>query len=222
MLNQMVRALLVERYQMKVHYENRPEDAYSLVAAKPKLAKADPAGRTGCVRQSMQNQGRALLLHLVCRNMTMAEFAEQLDSLDTEFRYPVLDETVLPFQRGQPELELVDPVPEDLQLGLVGEPPLRGAAQSGEASARAATSASGTSRCGPCGPSTSRDGICPVRYQLRRAAREAPVSAAARSSGTQSEPSSWALSSSSSSQSSSRSSQSMTSALHSDTRDLPY
>ena len=33
------------------------------------------------------------------------------------------------FERGQPELELVDPVPEDLQLGLVGQPPLRGAAQ---------------------------------------------------------------------------------------------
>jgi hypothetical protein len=31
----------------------------------------------------------------------------------------------------------------------------------GEASARAATAASGTSRCGPCGASASRDGICP-------------------------------------------------------------
>ena len=78
----------------------------------------------------------------------------------------------------------------------------------GEASARSATIASGTSRCGPCGPSTSRDGICPERYQVRSAARDAPVSAAARSSVTQSEPSSWADSSSSSSQSSSRSSQS--------------
>jgi hypothetical protein len=78
----------------------------------------------------------------------------------------------------------------------------------GEASARSATIASGTRRCGPCGPSTSRDGICPERYQVRSAARDAPVSAAARSSVTQSEPSSWADSSSSSSQSSSRSSQS--------------
>jgi uncharacterized protein (TIGR03435 family) len=90
-LNQMLRALLMERYQMKVHYEDRPEDAYTLVAGKPKLTKADPAGRTGCVRQSQQNQGR----RLVCHNMTMAEFAEQLDGLDAEFRYPVLDETGL-------------------------------------------------------------------------------------------------------------------------------
>jgi uncharacterized protein (TIGR03435 family) len=94
-LNLMLRALLIERFQMKVHYEDRPADAYTLAAAKPKLAKADPAGRTGCVRQSQQNQGRALLVRLVCHNMTMAEFAEQLDGLDAQFRHPVLDETGL-------------------------------------------------------------------------------------------------------------------------------
>ncbi len=94
-----------------------------------------------------------------------------------------------PFQRCQPELELIDAVAEDLQLGLAGEPPLRGAPQSWRS-------------FGACG-----DG--PVRYQLRRAARDAPVSAAARSRVTQSEPSSWAVRSSSSSHSSSRSSQSM-------------
>jgi hypothetical protein len=33
------------------------------------------------------------------------------------------------FEGGQPEFELVDPVPQDLELGLVGQPPLRGAAQ---------------------------------------------------------------------------------------------
>jgi hypothetical protein len=32
-------------------------------------------------------------------------------------------------QRGQSEFELVDAVPEDLQFGLVGQPPLRRAAQ---------------------------------------------------------------------------------------------
>jgi hypothetical protein len=33
------------------------------------------------------------------------------------------------FEGGQAELEPVDPVPEDLELGLVGQPPFRGAAQ---------------------------------------------------------------------------------------------
>src|SRR6202011_2539114 len=55
---------------------------------------------------------------------------------------------------------------------------------------------------------TSLDGIWPLRYQVRSAARDTPVSADAFSSVTQSEPSSRAPSSSSSSQSSSRSSQS--------------
>jgi hypothetical protein len=60
----------------------------------------------------------------------------------------------------------------------------------GLASARSVITASGTTRCGPCGPSTSLDGICPVRYQVRSAARDTPVSVAAFSSVTQSEPSS--------------------------------
>ena len=93
-------------------------------------------------------------------------------------------------RRGQAQLQLVDPVPQDLELGLVGEAALGGLAQP-RATPRpgSATMASGTSRCGPCGPSTSRDGICPQRYQVRSAARDAPVSAAAFSSVTQSEPS---------------------------------
>jgi hypothetical protein len=36
---------------------------------------------------------------------------------------------LVPFQGGHPEFELVDPVAEDLQLGIVSEPPLGGAAQ---------------------------------------------------------------------------------------------
>jgi uncharacterized protein (TIGR03435 family) len=94
-LNAMVRALLMERFQMKVHYENLPMDAYTLVAGKPKLAKADPAGRTGCAMESRQQQGRALMVRMGCRNMTMAQFAEQLDDMDVELRYPVEDATGL-------------------------------------------------------------------------------------------------------------------------------
>ena len=33
------------------------------------------------------------------------------------------------FERGQPKFKLVDPVPENLKLSLVGQPPFRGAAQ---------------------------------------------------------------------------------------------
>jgi hypothetical protein len=33
------------------------------------------------------------------------------------------------FERGQPQFELVDSVPENLKLGLVGQPSFRAAAQ---------------------------------------------------------------------------------------------
>ena len=94
-INAMMRALLMERFQMKVHYEDRPMDAYTLVAGKPKLAKADPAGRTGCAIESRQPQGRALMVRYCCHNITMAQFAEQLDDVDLLFRYPVEDATGL-------------------------------------------------------------------------------------------------------------------------------
>jgi uncharacterized protein (TIGR03435 family) len=43
----MLRQLVTERFQLKSHYEDRPVTAYSLLANNPKMAKADPANRTG-------------------------------------------------------------------------------------------------------------------------------------------------------------------------------
>jgi len=89
-LNAMVRALLMDRYKMVVHYEDQPRDAYTLVAAKPKLTKADPSNRTGCTRENQQNPGA---LRLVCQNITIAQFAEQIQSYDSQIFYPVLNGT---------------------------------------------------------------------------------------------------------------------------------
>jgi len=44
----MMRSLLVERFGMKYHMEERPMPAFALVAAKPKMKKADPNSRTNC------------------------------------------------------------------------------------------------------------------------------------------------------------------------------
>jgi uncharacterized protein (TIGR03435 family) len=93
MLNAMLRALLVERYKLVAHFENRPVDTDTLVAVKPKLARADSAGRTGCARQNVVRQNGALRLRFECRNMTMAQFAEQIQGYDLEIHYPVLDNT---------------------------------------------------------------------------------------------------------------------------------
>jgi uncharacterized protein (TIGR03435 family) len=46
-LRLMLRALLIQRFKLTTHTEDRPADAYTLVAAKPKMKKADPANRTG-------------------------------------------------------------------------------------------------------------------------------------------------------------------------------
>src|SRR5215471_11219972 len=42
-LQKMLRALLIDRFKMVAHYEDRPVDIYSLVAVKPKLKPADSA-----------------------------------------------------------------------------------------------------------------------------------------------------------------------------------
>ena len=92
-LNAMMRALIVDRFKMAFHYEDRPMDAYTLVAVKPKMTKADPATRTECMRQTQP--GGALSLRLVCQNITVAQFAEQIQGYDPDVFYPVLDGTGL-------------------------------------------------------------------------------------------------------------------------------
>jgi len=94
-LNAMLRAMLIDRYQMTFHFEERPMDADTLVAVKPKLTKADPANRTGCTRQPQQRADGARTLRLVCQNMTMAQFAEQIQAYDSDMFYPALDGTGL-------------------------------------------------------------------------------------------------------------------------------
>jgi uncharacterized protein (TIGR03435 family) len=95
-LQAMMRALLVDRFKMKVHYEDRPMDAYTLVAAKPKLKKADPSTRTGCkIERSIAprepGEGPPPLV-ATCQNVTMAQFAERLQTIAPSYlRYPVLD-----------------------------------------------------------------------------------------------------------------------------------
>jgi uncharacterized protein (TIGR03435 family) len=95
LLYAMLRSLLIDRYRMTFHWEDRPVDGLTITVNKSKLTKADPANRTGCTRESQQQQGRALVVKLVCRNMTMEQFAEQMPALDTGILYPVQDGTGL-------------------------------------------------------------------------------------------------------------------------------
>ena len=47
LINVMLRNLLIERFKIKYHTEQRPSTAFVLTAVKPKMKRADPANRTG-------------------------------------------------------------------------------------------------------------------------------------------------------------------------------
>jgi uncharacterized protein (TIGR03435 family) len=96
----MLRALLVDRFKIASHYEDRPMNTYVLVALKPKLTKADPSNRPGCKTVRSPNPRPSELAQLpletACKNITMTQFAQQLQSIaPVYFRYPALDATAI-------------------------------------------------------------------------------------------------------------------------------
>ena len=99
-LKAMLRQLITERFQLKSHYDERPVTAYTLMADKPKMTKADPANRTGFKegpapgQKDQRNEmlGRMVTVH----NMSMAQFAEDLQRIAGGYiRVPVEDKTGL-------------------------------------------------------------------------------------------------------------------------------
>jgi uncharacterized protein (TIGR03435 family) len=101
-LRPMIRALVVERFKLVVHTEDRPLPAYTLTAAKPKLKKADPASRTkwqeGAATDSKdtRNANPALGRLVTCQNVTMAQFAKMLPGIAPGYlRTEVADATGL-------------------------------------------------------------------------------------------------------------------------------
>jgi uncharacterized protein (TIGR03435 family) len=102
MSNPIMQQFLQERFNLKAHLEDRPVDAYRLIAVKPKLAKADPENRASCKegpapgakdpRQDIPSRSRLI----TCRNITMAEFAERLQGMSGGYvRTPIVDATKL-------------------------------------------------------------------------------------------------------------------------------
>jgi uncharacterized protein (TIGR03435 family) len=93
-MRMMLRALLADRFKLAAHTEERPVPGYELVAANPKLPKlrkADPSYRPGC-REGPGADGKdprianpAASRLITCRNMTLAQFAAELNKLFVEF-----------------------------------------------------------------------------------------------------------------------------------------
>ena len=90
----LLRNLLADRFKMKFHEEERPVTAYSLIAAKPKLKKADPDSRIFCRRGQAAPGSPPGSQTVTCQNATMALFVEQLQGTPG-LNWPVLDATGL-------------------------------------------------------------------------------------------------------------------------------
>ena len=88
-------ALLVDRFHLKYHQEERPLVAYSLVAAKPKMKKADPDSRIFCKNQPAPPGAPPGSRMMKCQNASMAQFAERLQNQSPDLSWPVLDATGL-------------------------------------------------------------------------------------------------------------------------------
>jgi uncharacterized protein (TIGR03435 family) len=99
----MLRALLVERFKIVTHIEQRPVDAYTLVVAdKAKLLAADATNRTRWFNgvlpgvKDPRDANPSLNRAVTVQNMTMAQFAEDLTSIAGGYiKEPVVDATGL-------------------------------------------------------------------------------------------------------------------------------
>jgi uncharacterized protein (TIGR03435 family) len=101
LVRKMLQALIVERFQMKYHMEDRPMPAFNIRADNPKMTKADPTKRTRCFEGAPagtptaarpQQFGR----QVTCQNITMAQFGTWLPAIAGGYtRVPAIDLTGL-------------------------------------------------------------------------------------------------------------------------------
>jgi len=98
-LRPMLQALLVERFRIKYHIEDRPMTAHRLTADRPKLTKADPSERTRCVNSfsSTGDRGASQVgFTYTCTNVTMAQLGLLLPEYANDYvQWPVVDATGL-------------------------------------------------------------------------------------------------------------------------------
>ena len=99
-LREMLQALLIDRFKMKVHTEERPINTYSLMSLSPKMTKADPASRTHCIEGPGPDGKDPRLVTpvlnrlITCQNITMPQLADQFRMIAGGYIYgSILDET---------------------------------------------------------------------------------------------------------------------------------
>jgi uncharacterized protein (TIGR03435 family) len=83
----MIQNLLKDRFKLTYHYEQRPIDAYTLLAGKNKMKAADPESRIFCNEgpgadgKDPRNEHPGLSRLVTCQNMSMDTFAGELQRL---------------------------------------------------------------------------------------------------------------------------------------------
>jgi len=97
-----LRKLLVDRFQIKFHFEERPVNAYALVAGNVKMTKADPSARTRCYpgvpagAKDPRQANPTRIGILTCQNASMEYFADRLRGFaGGYFEAPVKEQTNL-------------------------------------------------------------------------------------------------------------------------------
>jgi uncharacterized protein (TIGR03435 family) len=101
-LRSMLKELLIDRYEIKTHMQDMPEDAYTLQAVNPKMTRAKPTERTLC-KEGPGPDGKdprltqpILNMLVTCQNITMAEAGEEIPNFAAWYiHYPILDKTGL-------------------------------------------------------------------------------------------------------------------------------
>jgi uncharacterized protein (TIGR03435 family) len=97
----MLRSLIIEKFQIKWHMEDRPMPAFTIVAESPKMTKGDPTKRTRCFEGLPPGSPAAAkppqFPRLVtCENVSMQQFGQLLPQIAGGYtRVNALDKTGL-------------------------------------------------------------------------------------------------------------------------------
>ena len=97
----MLRSLLIEKFQIKWHWEDRPIPGFTIVADSPKMAKGDPTKRTRCFEGAPAGSAAAAkppqFPRLVtCENVSMQQFGQLLPQIAGGYtRVAAVDKTGL-------------------------------------------------------------------------------------------------------------------------------
>jgi uncharacterized protein (TIGR03435 family) len=94
-LTMMLQKLLIERFNIKFHMEDRPVSAYTMTAMKQvKLQAADPQYRTNC--KSGAGTNPMLNRLITCQNTSMKQLAVALENMANGYIHaPIKDDTAL-------------------------------------------------------------------------------------------------------------------------------